>query len=142
MLLLCNKCLVCFHVLKNNDKSYDSITGRCTQHPSLFYGDECQLYSCPKHCLDLNSDQTTGSCKDGYQGKHCQLESTTPTMITGLNNDNKNGHRSKCHIQLHNLEGRGWFSLKNTCYIILSFVLLFSGMYIHYNVYSSPMYAL
>ena len=68
-------------------QSCDSITGRCTQCPPSFYGEDCQ-YSCPLNCLDLNCDQTTGSCngcKDRYHGQHCQLELTTDVITTGYN---------------------------------------------------------
>ena len=72
-------------------QSCDSITGRYTQCPPSFYGEECQ-YSCPLHCLDLNCDHTTGSCngcKDGYHGQHCQLELTTAVLTSGYNYEKK-----------------------------------------------------
>ncbi|XP_078309685.1 uncharacterized protein LOC111106154 isoform X2 [Crassostrea virginica] len=70
---------------KKKCQSCDSITGKCTQCPASFYGEECQ-YRCPQYCLNLTCDQTTGtcdSCQDGYKGQRCELEITTAVSNTG-----------------------------------------------------------
>ena len=72
---ICRKCQTC-----------DPITGRCTQCPPSFYGEECQ-YSCSQHCLDLICDKTTGicnGCQNGHTGQQCELEITT-VVSTGKN---------------------------------------------------------
>ena len=76
----CAKC-------KKKCQSCDSITGRCTQCPPSFHGEECQ-YNCPLHCLDLICNQGTGicnGCQNGYKGQRCEQEITTTVVSTGLN---------------------------------------------------------
>nr|XP_022301032.1 uncharacterized protein LOC111109241 [Crassostrea virginica] len=66
-------------------QSCDSITGRCTQCPASFYGEDCQ-YSCPLHCLDLICDQTTGicnGCQNGHKGQRCELKIATTGVSKG-----------------------------------------------------------
>nr|XP_022302954.1 uncharacterized protein LOC111110654 [Crassostrea virginica] len=78
----CAKC-------KKKCQSCDSITGRCTQCPPSFHGEECQ-YNCPLDCLDLICNQGTGicnGCQNGYEGQRCEQEIITTVVST----DSKTG---------------------------------------------------
>ena len=90
-------------------QSCDSITGRCTQCPPSFHGEECQ-YRCPQHCLNMTCDQTTGRCTQcppSFYGEDCQYSCPQHCLdlicdqATGRCNGCQNGYEGqRCELEI------------------------------------------
>ena len=102
---ICRKCQSC-----------DPITGRCTQCPPSFYGEECQ-YRCPHHCLNMTCDQTTGRCTQcppSFYGEECQYSCPQHCLdlicdkTTGICNGCQNGHTGqRCELEITTVVSTG-----------------------------------